>query len=102
MTPNAGRGASEALEDAVILAQILRRVDMRYAGRVDAALRDYEERRRKATSSVVALSRQIGLLGKWSNPLLNTGRAAYIRAINVPTVVSMKQDFRASLNGGAP
>jgi 2-polyprenyl-6-methoxyphenol hydroxylase-like FAD-dependent oxidoreductase len=102
MTPNAGRGASEALEDAVVLAQILRRVDMRDPARVDAALRDYEGRRRKATSSVVALSRQIGMLGKWSNPVLNTGRAAYIRAINIPTMVGMKQDFKASLNGGAP
>jgi salicylate hydroxylase len=101
MTPNAGRGVSEALEDAVILAQLLRRVDLRDAPRVDAALRDYEQRRRKATASVTALSWQIGQLGKWSGSVTGTARAAYMRAITLPTVISMRQDFKASLNGGA-
>ena len=65
-TPAAG--VSEALEDAVILALKLRRVDLRSADKVGAVLRDYEFERRKATAQVTALSRQIGMLGQWSSP----------------------------------
>ena len=97
MTPNAGRGVSEALEDAVILALKLRRVDLRAGEKVDAVLREYERERRKATAQVTALSRQIGMLGQWRSPAARAARLAYTRVINAPTVVSMRQDFRASL-----
>jgi 2-polyprenyl-6-methoxyphenol hydroxylase-like FAD-dependent oxidoreductase len=97
MTPNAGRGVSEALEDAVVLALRLRRVDLRVRDQVDAALRAYEAERRKATAQVTALSWQIGMLGKWRSPAARAARLAYTRVINVPTVVSMRQDFKASV-----
>jgi 2-polyprenyl-6-methoxyphenol hydroxylase-like FAD-dependent oxidoreductase len=97
-TPNAGRGVSEALEDAVVIARTLADLpDLDDAGRVEAALSAYENQRRKPTASVTNLSRQIGLLGKWKNPVACTVRGVYIRAITPPTVMSMKKDFKKAL-----
>jgi len=97
-TPNAGRGVSEALEDAAVIARNLAELpDLDDAGRVAAALHAYEERRRKPTKSVIKLSRQIGNLGKWKNPAALKVRAVYIRAITPPTVMAMKKDFKATL-----
>ena len=97
-TPNAGRGVSEALEDAVVVARNLAELpDLRERGRVARALRDYEDRRRKPTTSVIKLSRQIGLLGKWKNPVAVSVRKVYVRIINPPTVMAMRKDFKQEL-----
>ena len=97
-TPNLGRGVSEALEDGVVIARLLAELpDFADTGRVAAALQSYENQRRKTTASVTKLSRQIGLLGKWKNPLACTARGVYIRVITPPTVMSMNKDFKKAL-----
>jgi FAD-dependent urate hydroxylase len=97
-SPNAGRGVSEALEDAVVVARNLAELpDLDDTGRIAAALHAYEERRRKPTTSVIKLSRQIGTLGRWRNPMATKVRSVYIRAITPPTVMAMKKDFKAVL-----
>jgi FAD-dependent urate hydroxylase len=54
-SPNAGQGASMALEDAIVLATCLRDVDD-----VPSALRTFESLRRPRTERVVAYSRRLG------------------------------------------
>ena len=63
-TPNLGQGACMAIEDAVVLGQCL-------SGRNDriAALRAYEDRRRRRTAGIVSASRRMGWIGQWENPL---------------------------------
>jgi 2-polyprenyl-6-methoxyphenol hydroxylase-like FAD-dependent oxidoreductase len=63
-TPNLGQGACQALEDAVILADALRR-----AVPVEAGLRDYEQRRRERTNLVTNQSWSLGKLFQLQNPL---------------------------------
>jgi 2-polyprenyl-6-methoxyphenol hydroxylase-like FAD-dependent oxidoreductase len=63
ITPNLGRGAGEALEDAVALARCFGE-----AADPVAALRLYETRRAGATASVAKIARLIGALGRWRNP----------------------------------
>lgn len=64
MTPNFGQGACQALEDAVVLADALRR-----PGSADAALRDYEARRQQRANFVVAQSRRFGAILQLANPI---------------------------------
>ncbi len=63
-TPNLGQGACQALEDAIFLADSLRQ-----RGTTADGLRDYEERRRERTDRIVRLSRQMGRMLQWKNPL---------------------------------
>jgi 2-polyprenyl-6-methoxyphenol hydroxylase-like FAD-dependent oxidoreductase len=63
-TPNLGQGACQALEDAVVLADCLRR-----EGATPSGLRCYEEARRQRTERVVRLSRSMGKVLQWKNPL---------------------------------
>lgn len=64
MTPNLGQGACQALEDAVVLARLLRNTND-----VVAALRRYETQRIPRTSVIVQQSRRIGEIGQWQNPV---------------------------------
>ena len=74
-TPNLGRGASEAVEDAVVLAAALGSAQgLSDMGRVTAALRSYETQRRKETSVVQTKAWRIGRVASWSNPLACTFR----------------------------
>ena len=63
-TPNLGRGACQALEDAVVLADSLRR-----CARAEAALRDYERRRHHRANFVIGQSRRIGNMVQLTNPM---------------------------------
>ena len=63
-TPNLGQGACQALEDAVVLADCLRR-----HGATADGLRRYEEARRARTERIVRLSRQMGRMLQWKNPV---------------------------------
>jgi 2-polyprenyl-6-methoxyphenol hydroxylase-like FAD-dependent oxidoreductase len=63
-TPNLGRGASEAIEDAVALARVLGSADgLSDRGRLVSALRSFEELRRRETSVVQTKAWRIGRLG---------------------------------------
>ncbi len=64
MTPNLGQGACQALEDALVLADCLRK-----SSEVPEALKTYQKRRIERTSGIVRQSRQIGQVGQWHNPL---------------------------------
>jgi 2-polyprenyl-6-methoxyphenol hydroxylase-like FAD-dependent oxidoreductase len=63
-TPNLGQGACQAVEDAVVLADSLRREGVNEAG-----LRHYEEARRGRTERVVRLSRSTGRVLQWKHPV---------------------------------
>jgi FAD-dependent urate hydroxylase len=63
-SPNAGQGASLAMEDALVLALCLRDIP-----EVDGALATYERLRRERAEKVVAYSRRLGQSKTISNPL---------------------------------
>jgi 2-polyprenyl-6-methoxyphenol hydroxylase-like FAD-dependent oxidoreductase len=59
MTPNLGQGACQALEDAVVLGNVMA------SGDGPAA---YDRQRRPRTQMIVRRSRQSGALAQWSSP----------------------------------
>lgn len=63
-TPNLGQGACQAIEDAIVLADTLRR-----RGPTAEGLREYEGVRRARTERIVRLSRQMGRMLQWKTPL---------------------------------
>jgi len=63
-TPDLGQGACQALEDAVVLADSLRR-----CAPAEAALRDYEARRHHRANFVIGQSRRIGTMVQLTNPM---------------------------------
>jgi 2-polyprenyl-6-methoxyphenol hydroxylase-like FAD-dependent oxidoreductase len=64
MTPNQGRGAGQALEDAVVLSRLLAA-----GGDPVSALRAYEGKRMARTAKLVLDSRAIGERSAWDNPI---------------------------------
>ncbi len=71
-TPNLGQGACQAIEDAIVLADQLRR-----AGNTEGALRAYEKLRQRRTARITTESFRLGRVGQWENSvacwLRNTG-----------------------------
>lgn len=80
ITPNLGQGAAQAIEDAVIIAKCLDTADG-----VASALRAYEERRMSRTASFTKRARQIGEMGRWTNPIACGFRHVVMRIV-FPTV----------------
>jgi len=75
MTPNMGRGACTAIEDAGALAKHLKsEPDLR------TALTRYDAERRPAATKLVKRSRQIGQLGQLENPLARGARDVLMTA----------------------
>jgi 2-polyprenyl-6-methoxyphenol hydroxylase-like FAD-dependent oxidoreductase len=64
MTPDLGQGASQAIEDALILAQCIR-----HFKNVEDAVLAYERRRMKRTNAIIRQSRLAGWVAEWENPL---------------------------------
>jgi len=64
-TPNLGQGACQALEDAVVLADCVRRVQP-----AEAALREYERLRIPRTTAIVRDSQRSGRLFQTQQPVL--------------------------------
>ncbi len=64
MTPNFGQGGCQAIEDALVLARMLRT-----HSDVPAALRGYEAERIARTNPIVLRSRQAGVLAQLENPM---------------------------------
>src|SRR5207248_5824333 len=62
-TPNLGQGACQALEDAVVLADSVRRSGLGASG-----LREYEERRRARTAFITRRSWSGGKCLQWQSP----------------------------------
>ena len=65
MTPNAGQGACQALEDAVALADSIKR-----ASNLTEAFGLYEDRRRRRANRLVSMARQATRATQLDNPLL--------------------------------
>jgi FAD-dependent urate hydroxylase len=63
-SPNAGQGASQAMEDALVVAKCLRDIP-----EVDGAFAAYERLRRDRAERVVAYSRRLGQSKTVSNPI---------------------------------
>jgi 2-polyprenyl-6-methoxyphenol hydroxylase-like FAD-dependent oxidoreductase len=68
-TPNQGRGASEAMQDAVALADHLGAVDKDDAAEVAGALQRFADDRRGPTARVQGQSRRIGKMIALRNPI---------------------------------
>ncbi|MGW6199865.1 FAD-dependent monooxygenase [Kribbella sp. NPDC055110] len=73
MTPNLGRGACSAIEDAGALARQLGRTSD-----LSAALTAYDAERRPATTKLVKRSRSVGRLNQTDSPILCTIRDALL------------------------
>lgn len=69
MTPNLGQGAGMAIEDAVVLAECLRR-----HGLTPQALKVYAEVRQARVRQIANQARLIGLAGQLQNPMLIAAR----------------------------
>jgi len=74
MTPNLGQGACQAIEDAAVLADAVRKTDS-----VAAALRSYEARRIGRTGAVVRASRSMARVLQTEAPILCGVRDAGVR-----------------------
>jgi 2-polyprenyl-6-methoxyphenol hydroxylase-like FAD-dependent oxidoreductase len=83
-TPNMGQGACQAIEDAVVLAQCLKQ----YTD-LAKALNRYEKRRKARTATVIKLSRRLGEVAQWRNPLLGKIRNTLFRAM--PDFITQRQ-----------
>jgi FAD-dependent urate hydroxylase len=83
-TPNLGQGACQALEDAIVLADSLRRSPSPEAG-----LRDYEARRRSRAAFVIRQSWRMGSVLQLSNPV-----AVWLREILGSTSWAHRQSER--------
>lgn len=88
MTPDLGQGACQAIEDAVVLADCLRK-----EGYVTTALRRYEALRTERTSYVVRQSLRSGRVAQLGNPLLCGARDALLKVVpsRLLTAVQLKQ-----------
>jgi len=64
MTPDAGQGACQSIEDAAVLA-----IAARNEHSIGDLIRHYERKRIPRTTYIVNYSRKIGKFSNWSNPL---------------------------------
>ncbi|MEJ7541364.1 FAD-dependent monooxygenase [Staphylococcus intermedius] len=85
-TPNMGQGAGQAMEDAIVLANVLKRNDT-----LESALKRYDRLRVKHTQKITKRSRKIGKMAQKSNGLSIKLRNRFMRIL--PTWV-MKQQTR--------
>lgn len=86
MTPNLGQGGCQAIEDAVVVADLL----ARHAD-VPVALAAYTKARRRRTTRISRRSRRIGELARLSHPLAVSVRNLAVRA-TPPAVASRALD----------
>ena len=87
MTPNLGQGACQAIEDAVTLADCLRQT-----ADPEAALRQYEARRRPRANGFVRASLRMGRVAQLENAIGCRLRNTFVSL--VPTALSRRQLVR--------
>jgi 2-polyprenyl-6-methoxyphenol hydroxylase-like FAD-dependent oxidoreductase len=73
-TPNLGQGACQAMEDAVVLAQ-----EIKKNNDFSKAIRQFEQRRLKRTHMIARQSRFLGKIAQLENPLATGIRNALLR-----------------------
>ena len=96
MTPDLGQGAGQAIEDAVVLAEVLADADD-----MEAGLKAYEQARLERANWFVERSRKMGRLAQWSNPLARAARKLMFKT--TPTWVverSFERVFGGELAAG--
>lgn len=95
-TPNLGRGAGEAIEDAVVLAECLAASPELTSGAAAvSALRAYEGRRMPATAKVQTAARRIGKIASWENEVAWRSRELIMKNIAGPAMVkSWRAEFQ--------
>jgi FAD-dependent urate hydroxylase len=99
-TPNMGRGASEAIEDAATLAACLREAgELSDGGAVAGALRRYEDLRREPTAKVQNSAWKIGKMASWSDPVRCRVRDTVMRRIAGRKLPQEVERELASLTG---
>lgn len=91
-TPNLGQGACLAIEDAIVLADVLRG-----ASDLASGLREYEARRRARTAAVVRRSRRLGAMGQLGSAVLCRVRNA---AMRLSPKSAMRRAFAVNLEEG--
>jgi 2-polyprenyl-6-methoxyphenol hydroxylase-like FAD-dependent oxidoreductase len=83
-TPNMGQGACQAIEDAAVLANLLKECQP-----METIFRKFSDRRLARTQYIISQSRKIGRMAQISNPLLASIRNALLPM--VPESFSIKQ-----------
>ena len=94
-TPTFGQGACMAIEDAVVLADSLRRAEDPVAG-----LRAYEKRRLKRTTMITRMSWRYGNIMQYEHPVL-----VKWRTLTLPTALTRwntRRELRRALSFDAP
>ena len=99
MTPNLGQGGCQAVEDAVVLAHLIRACG---EGRIElsAVAPRYEQQRRARAYGIVEQSFAVGRLARQSNPIVVAIRDSLFRMI--PPRVQARQLARIVTFPGAP
>lgn len=75
-TPNMGQGACMAIEDAVVLSNLIER-----SQNTEEAFRLFEQKRIRRTTKIVNDSWQLGKMAQWQNPIMTSLRNAMISMI---------------------
>ncbi len=83
-TPNMGQGACQAIEDAAVLSNCISKTPD-----IGQAFRSFEKKRIARTTRIVNISRSIGAMAQWENPLLCRLRNTMLR--NIPESMSARQ-----------
>ena len=83
-TPNLGQGACQAIEDAIVLAHVLRNTTD-----LSESLRQYERERAPRTSFITNLSWRVGRMAQLQNPVACWFRNLAMRS--VPRSVQLRQ-----------
>ncbi|HEY1216510.1 MAG TPA: NAD(P)/FAD-dependent oxidoreductase [Bryobacteraceae bacterium] len=89
VAPHSGQGASMALEDAMLLAKLLRESNGTALGRVFA---EFEQQRRPRTDKVIALGRRNGRRKEVLSPIAYWIQQQMIRLF-VPLTLGRRQDW---------
>jgi 2-polyprenyl-6-methoxyphenol hydroxylase-like FAD-dependent oxidoreductase len=90
MTPNQGQGAAMAIEDAVVLTEVLR-------DGVPGALERYQARRHARVARVQLDSRRLGALAHWKHPAAQALRNGLLRRL--PAALGARQYQRVVAPG---
>jgi 2-polyprenyl-6-methoxyphenol hydroxylase-like FAD-dependent oxidoreductase len=82
MTPDLGQGASQAIEDALVLAQCVL-----HFPQVEDALLAYEHRRIRRANGIVRQSHLAGWVAQWEHPLAIDLRTRFLKGSAVKGAV---------------
>lgn len=83
MTPNMGQGACQAIEDAYVLSECIKKYDINYA------FKEFQKLRQPKAQQVVKVSWMVGKIAHLSNPILIAFRNQMMRL--TPSFINRKQ-----------